>query len=661
MKKKKYHVGNVIKRMLRHLWEQEPIQFFRIALYTVAAAIYPFMAVFLPKIAIGILEQGGTDAGKRLVLTMGVYFVAAGVLAIWTKYLLAYINTRNMRVRLLYLADMSEKLMTMDYCHFEDAKFFEEYEKGMNAGNNNANGIEGLYNKLSELPANFLALFGMVLLAGALSPILLISLVVHVLMVMWTSKLTHDYEYARKQELSKAARRINYYKTTTQDFSYGKDIRIFNLRDRIMENYQEEINAYLVLFAKIRNREYALGFLSLFTLFVSNVLTYGILIYEVLHGMPISSFSMYVTMVTTLMASMITFGNDLAFVWNEGEYVDDFYRFLDAPLVEEGTKTRTDIFKNDIREIIESEDKIFESKNERLEENEDVHPLKYKAHLERRITEENLLKGKEDLKNRTLEIRFEHVSFRYPHTEKNVFTDLNFTIHAGERLAIVGVNGAGKSTLVKLMTGLFAPTEGHIYVNDVDIRELKKSEVYELYSAVFQEVNVLAFTLRENVGCHARDVDEKKVQTALDKVGLWKKVEGFENGLDQMMLKVIDENGTDFSGGERQKLSIARALYKDAPMVIMDEPTAALDALAEAEIYENFSSLVEGKTAVYISHRLASTRFCDKIALFDADGLEEYGTHEELMEKKGRYYEMFVVQGKYYQESYEEYYQEEVV
>ncbi len=596
--KKKYNVLRVIRRMLKHLWEQEPAQFGRVAVYTVLAAVYPFMAVFLPKIAIGILEQGGADAGKRLVFTMGIYFVTAAVLAILTKYLLAYISTRNMRIRLFYLADMSKKLMTMDYCHFEDAKFFEEYEKGTNAGNSNYNGIEGVYNKLVELPANFLALMGMIILAGALSPILLVSLVVHVLMVMWTSKLTHDYEYAKKQELSKASRRISYYKKTTQDFSYGKDIRIFNLRERIMANYQEEINAYLVLFAKIRNREYALGFLSLSTLLVTNVLTYGILIYEVLHGMPVSSFSMYVTMITTLMASMITFGNDLAFVWNEGEYVDDFYRFLDAPLVEEGTKTKKDV-----------------------------------------------------LKKETLEIRFEHVSFRYPHTEKNVFTDLNFTIHAGERLAIVGVNGAGKSTLVKLMTGLFAPTEGKIFINDVDITELKKSEIYELYSAVFQEVNVLAFTLRENVGCHARDVEEKKVQTALEKVGLWKKVEGFTNGLDQMMLKVIDENGTDFSGGERQKLSIARGLYKDAPMVIMDEPTAALDALAEAEIYENFSSLVEGKTAVYISHRLASTRFCDKIALFDADGLEEYGSHEELMEKKGKYYDMFVIQGKYYQEA----------
>lgn len=597
-KKQKYDVFAVIKRMLAHLWNQEQIQFGRIAIYTIVAAVYPFMAVFLPKIAIGILEQGGVGAGKKLVITMGIYFVVAGVLVIATKYLLAYISTRNMRIRLLYLAEMTKKMMTMDYSHFEDAKFFEEYQKGMNAGNSNNDGIEGLYNKLSELPANFLALMGMVLMAGSLSPLLLVSLVLHVLVIMWTSKLTHDYEYSRKQELSKAARRIGYYKRTTQDFSYGKDIRIFNLRERIMENYQEEINAYLVLFAKIRNREYVLGFLSLLTLFITNVLTYGILIYEVLHGMPVSSFTMYVTMITTLMASMIAFGNDLAFVWNEGEYVYDFYRFLDATLVEEGAKTKDDVLKD----------------------------------------------------KKSLEIVFEHVSFRYPHTENNVFTDLNLTIHAGERLAIVGVNGAGKSTLVKLMTGLFAPTEGHIYINGVDITELKKSELYDLYSAVFQEVNVLAFTIRENIGCEARNVDDERVRTALDKVGLWSKVEGFENGLEQMMLKVIDENGTDFSGGERQKLSIARGLYKDAPMVIMDEPTAALDALAEAEIYENFSSLVEGKTAVYISHRLASTRFCDKIVLFDADGLEEYGSHEELMEKKGKYYEMFVIQGKYYQE-----------
>lgn len=598
--KTKYNVLAVIKRMAKHMWNTDRKQYGRIVVYTIVAAIYPFMSVLLPKLAIGILERGEADAAKELIITMGIYFLVAGALAVLVNYISTYISTRNMRIRLLYLGDMCDKLMRMDYCHQEDSSFWEEYDKGINAGNNNANGIEGLYNKLCLMPAKFLTLIGMVCLAGALSPVLLISLVVHVLVIMWASKATHDYEYSKKKEISKAERRIGYFRKTTQDFSYGKDIRIFNLRKRVMDNYQEEINTFLKLFAQIRNREYLYGLLGIVTLLITNVLTYGILIHNVLNGMPVSSFTMYVAMTTSLMALLLEFGNDLAFVWNEGEYVNDFYRLLDAPLILEGEKTKADVFTK---------------------------------------ADDN-----------TLEIVFDHVTFRYPGTEKNIFTDLNFTIYAGERLAIVGVNGAGKSTLVKLMTGLFAPTEGHIYINGVDITELKKSEVYDLYSAVFQDVNVLAFSIRENIGCSSDGVNDERVLTALDKVGLGDKVKEFEKGLDQMMLKVVDENGTDFSGGERQKLSIARGLYKDAPMVIMDEPTAALDALAEAEIYENFSGLVEGKTAVYISHRLASTRFCDKIALFDADGLSEYGTHDELMEKKGKYYDMFVIQGKYYQE-----------
>ena len=599
--KKSYNVFAVIKRMLTHMAEQDKKQYLRIAIYTIIAAIYPFMAVFLPKIAIGIVEQYGENAIIPLSIAMVAYFVIAGALAIAMNYFKSFIETRMMRIRLLYLGDLSKKLQNMDYCHHEDAKFFERYEKGINAGNNNANGIEGLYYKLAQTPAKFLTLIGMIILTGYLSPVLLISLVVHVLVIMWTSKLTHDYEYSKKEELSKARRRTGYYEKTTQDFSYGKDIRIFNLRERIMTNYQQEINAYINLFSKIKNREFLLGLAGIATLLVSNVLTYGILVQNVLNGMTVSSFTMYVTMITTLMALMLECGQDLSFIWNEGEYVDDFYRLLDEPLVSEGEKTKATVFQGEYA-------------------------------------------------NKSLEIVFDHVTFRYPGTEKNIFTDLNFTIHAGERLAIVGVNGAGKSTLVKLMTGLFAPTEGNIYINGVEIRKLKKQELYDLYSAVFQDVNVLAFTLRENVSCTAEGADDEKIQTALEKVGLWDKVKGFEKGLDQMMLKVIDEDGTDFSGGERQKLSIARGLYKDAPMVIMDEPTAALDALAEAEIYENFSTLVEGKTAVYISHRLASTRFCDKIALFDTDGLVEYGNHEELMDKKGKYYDMFVIQGKYYQE-----------
>ena len=213
---------------------------------------------------------------------------------------------------------------------------------------------------------------------------------------------------------------------------------------------------------------------------------------------------------------------------------------------------------------------------------------------------------------------------------------------------IGGRNGAGKTTLVKLMLGLFDVTEGEIRINDIPIGEYDKKELYSMFSAVFQDINILAFTVRENVAGRREGIDDEKVAKALEQVGLKEAIEALPKKTEQMMLKVIEEDGAMLSGGQNQKLTIARALYKDAAMVVMDEPTAALDPLAEAEIYENFSQLVKGKTAVYISHRLASTRFCDHIALFDQEGLKEYGTHEELMELKGSYYEMFTVQGKYY-------------
>ena len=209
--KKQYNVLAVIKRMLVHMWEQDRKQFGRIFFYTLIAAVYPFMAVILPKIAIGILEQGGDAAPKKLIVAMAGYFVIAGVLAIVLNYLKNYIQTRNMRIRILYLGELGNKLQRMDYCYHEDAKFFEENDKAMEAGSNNANGIEGLYNRLCGLPAKLLTLFGMVIFAGTLSPLLLLSLVLHVAVLMLTSKWAHDYEYSKKEELAKARRKICRY------------------------------------------------------------------------------------------------------------------------------------------------------------------------------------------------------------------------------------------------------------------------------------------------------------------------------------------------------------------------------------------------------------------------------------------------------------------
>ena len=273
--KKSYDVFAVLKRMLGHMWQEDKGQFGRVSVYTVLGAVFPFLSILLPKLAIGILEQGGEDAAKNLILAMAIYFCVAGGLSVVTSYLNYYIQTRNMRVRLKYIGELSKRLQTIDYCYHEDAKFFEEYQKGMEAGNNNSNGIEGLYNKMSVMPANFLTLLGMVIMAGYLSPVLLLAMAVHVIVTMWVSKLSHNYSYSLKEERSKASRRMGYYQRTTQDFSYGKDIRIFNLRQRIMDNYQMEINAHVKLLAMCKNREYLLGFLGLATLLITNLLTYG--------------------------------------------------------------------------------------------------------------------------------------------------------------------------------------------------------------------------------------------------------------------------------------------------------------------------------------------------------------------------------------------------
>ena len=386
-----------------------------------------------------------------------------------------------------------------------------------------------------------------------------------------------EYEYSMKNELSRQHRRKRYYYETTHDFSFGKEIRLYNLKNRVLENYNKEIQKYIDLNYLIKQREFALGFLGLFTLLINQAALYGILIWKVVNGMSIADFSMYLALILQLSFLLNTLVENISFIHRETLYVHDFFEFMDTDLGEIGGE-------------------------------------------------------KPAIENDTLEIEFKNVSFKYPKTENYIFKNLNLKIPKGQRLAIVGLNGAGKSTLVKLITGLYDVDEGEILINGIPIKNFNKKELYSMFSVVFQDVNILAYTLAENVACTSENINNDRVYNVLDKVGLKEKVDSFPKGLDQMMLKIIDENGTELSGGESQKLAIARALYKNGNMIIMDEPTSALDALAEAEIYKDFSELVENKTSIYISHRLSSTKFCDAIALFDKTGLIEYGTHDELME-----------------------------
>ena len=248
------------------------------------------------------------------------------------------------------------------------------------------------------------------------------------------------------------------------------------------------------------------------------------------------------------------------------------------------------------------------------------------------------------------ELRLEHVTFRYPGSEEYLFKGLDLTIRPGENLAIVGLNGAGKTTIVKLLCGFYDPDEGNVLLNGIDIRRFNRREYYELFSAVFQEFSHLDVTVAENVAQDYENIDLARVNDAIEKAGLTKAVAELPKGLDTPVGRDVFLDGVLFSGGQMQRLMLARALYKDGPILVLDEPTAALDPLAEQDIYMKYNEMTAGKTSVFISHRLASTRFCDRI-IFLADGaVKEEGTHEELLQLNGGYAALFEVQSRYYRE-----------
>ena len=265
------------------------------------------------------------------------------------------------------------------------------------------------------------------------------------------------------------------------------------------------------------------------------------------------------------------------------------------------------------------------------------------------LEEETKAVGKKRFEGPVETIEFSHVTFTYPKAEKAVLRDVSFTIHKGEKISIVGLNGAGKSTLVKLICRMYRADSGEIRINGTNIYDYDYMTYMNAIAAVFQDYRLFNFTIAENISCRQQQVDEARIHHLIDEVGLRDKVDSLQNGIYSRFGKEYDEEGIEMSGGEAQKVAIARALYKDASMVILDEPASALDPIAEAEIYEKFNSLVEDKTAIYISHRMSSSVFCDRILIIDGGTVADYDTHENLMKKTDSlYYKLFESQAENY-------------
>lgn len=266
-------------------------------------------------------------------------------------------------------------------------------------------------------------------------------------------------------------------------------------------------------------------------------------------------------------------------------------------------------------------------------------------------TPNNMYQGSlttEKRSDRQYQVEFKDVSFRYPGSELWALRHVNMKFQVGKRLAIVGENGSGKTTFIKLLCRLYDPQEGQILLNGIDIRKYRYDDYMDIFSVVFQDFQLLSQSLGSNVAV-SKEYDRKRAEKALRDAGFGQRLDSLEKGLDTMLYKDMDESGIEVSGGEAQKIAIARALYKDAPFIILDEPTAALDPMAEAEVYSKFDAIAGDKTAIYISHRLSSCKFCDEIAVFQEGAVIQQGTHEALLsEENGKYHELWNAQAQYY-------------
>lgn len=595
--KKKYVLKNIKKQYKEFKVEKVSYVIFFIILAIVSNTIIVISTNILPRYIFNDVLNNDFESLIKTVLIFISIIIINSFFFLKSK---AIFDSKFQEIRLKQFQKIHKKYIEVDYNFIEDIKFQDKIATSTYALNGNNMGYEYTYTLSYLIISDLFIILVIMGLLYNLSIYVLLACLLTGLVSMFVKYKVGKKNYEVKDELSRARRQRDYFYNTSYNFNYAKDIRLYNLENKLITKYKSKSKTYLDVLKRLSRFEFKHALLELIPLLIQDSLSYFLIIYAYYQNViSIADVSMYLVLVATLSTYLTKIGTEISEIRISTKYVDDYYEFMESNL--------------------------YTSK-----------------------------KGNEKPLNEALEIRFENVSFKYPNTDKYIFKNLDFTINKNEKLAIVGVNGAGKTTLVKLMCSLFYPTEGNIYINGINSNEFDKDHFQEMFSVVFQDYKIFAASVLENIiGSDLSDENINYAKECIKQVGLKEKIESLPNKYEQMLLKVIDPDGIDLSGGERQKLAIARALYKNSQMIILDEPTSALDALAEASIYEDFSKLTSNKTSVYISHRLSSTKFCDKIAYFDNEGLKEYGNHDELMNLKGSYYEMFKVQGKYYQKEQE--------
>ncbi|MCL2556947.1 MAG: ABC transporter ATP-binding protein/permease [Treponema sp.] len=566
------------------------------ALAVVAQVAWHFMGMFTPRVVIDQITSGAQPL--RFVAMVGA---AAGALAL-SGFLRAYTNViveggSGLMWAFNGLMLTSKKLISMDYAMIDEPAVKKSREKAFQAmaGNGSpANNIPSITVGLIVNVVNFFLYGGIIL---AVNPIIILLLGFSVAVSALFMHLSRRYEKKTREERSRLAENVYALRKYMGGEDGAKDLRLYGMSGFLNLFAGGVLRRMGKIEGSVAGRDMRTELVSALLLLARDGAAYVFLTYLLINGrMDLGEF-VFIFAAIGMFSAWITGINQKA-----------------SELLRATSEMR------DAMEYFELKDSSNRGKGAPLPPPGDAPAI--------------ALRG---------------VGFAYPEAEKPTLKNINIEIKAGERVAIVGNNGAGKTTLVKIICGLCHPTEGEALLNGISSRAYNRDEYFTMFSAVFQDIHLLAETIEANVSQRSEAAtDRARVEECLKRAGLWEKTQSLPLKEKTFLVRQVNEDATELSGGEKQKLAIARALYKDAPAIILDEPTAALDPIAESEVYEQYARLMRGKTSIFISHRLASTRFCDRILLLDDGEIAEVGSHDELMAAGGKYARMFSIQAQYY-------------
>lgn len=595
---------NNIFYLIKNLWQwDKPLFFFSTIQGPISVGI-ALIGLVLPKMILDGVASGETlrlliiKLLMPLGLFIGLSFFKAGIEQ--------WVWVRKIIFRMKYTLKMVEKGLYTDYENIDGAEGQERFNLAVLSTCSNQSATEHVVLVLVSLISNSI---GLIIYAGivfTLHPLIVAFVLLSSGINYLGGKKLNRYVESQKDELADVRRKLDYIGKTGGDFKAAKDLRLYGTENWFKDNYHTALNKRLLLERKADLRRWLLSLTDGSLIAIRDVLTYGILAIWVLQkGLSIGDFALYFGAVVGISG------------WLSG-IVGDLTAFNAMSLETQH-----------LRNYLEMEDSQNRSKGRPLP----------------------------DPSSFPVDIELVDVHYRYPGAKKDTISGLNLHIKKGEKLALVGLNGAGKTTLVKLICGLYRPTSGDIKIDGVSMCEYNIYDYYKLFSVVFQDHFVLPMTLSENIALKNHeaitDLEHQRILDIVAQVGLKDKISRLPNGLQSRLIKSVYEDATELSGGEMQKLMLAQALYKGAPIMILDEPTAALDPIAENEIYQNYNDLTKSGTSLYISHRLSSTRFCDRIVFLEEGHIKEMGTHDSLMGYDSHYKNLFDKQSHYYKNEVE--------